>query len=153
MSADDNDRTFSADEARTLASVLDEMIPPSADGRLPGAGALGLVSYVEQALQATPELRSMIVQGLADLDDAARQRHAQPFNTLATPEKVALLNEQGFLIPLMFHIYVGYYQDARVVTALGLPPRPPHPKGYEMQPNDLSLLDVVRRRGKLYRDG
>jgi hypothetical protein len=30
--------------------------------------------------------------------------------------------------------------------------RPPHPKGYEMAPHDLSLLDPVRRREKLYRD-
>ena len=152
MSVDSDDHCFSADEASTLASVLDEIIPPSADGRLPGAGQLGLARYIEQALRKTPELRPMIVQGLADLDEIARRRHAQRFVALARSEKVALLNEQGFLFPLLFHIYVGYYQNPRVVTALGLDPRPPHPKGYEMEPNDLTLLDVVRRRRKLYRE-
>lgn len=152
MSEDSNDPMFSADEASTLASVLDEIIPPSADGRLPGAGQLGLASYIEQALQKAPELRPMIVQGLAELDEAARRRHTQRFVTLSQPEKVALLNEQGFLFPLLFHIYVGYYQNAQVVTALGLDARPPHPKGYEMEPSDLTLLDAVRRRRKLYRE-
>ena len=152
MSADSNDHSFSADEAGTLASVLDEIIPPRADGRLPGAGEIGLAHYIEQALQKAPELRPMIVQGLADLDEAARRRHARRFVALSQQQKVALLNEQGFLFPLLFHIYVGYYQNPRVVTALGLDPRPPHPKGYEMEPNDLTLLDVVRRRRKLYRE-
>ena len=152
MSVDSDDHCFSADEASTLASVLDEIIPPTGDGRLPGAGELGLASYIEQALRKTPELRPMIVQGLADLDEIARRRHAQRFVALSQQEKVALLNEQGFLFPLLFHIYVGYYQNARVLTALGLDPRPPHPKGYEMEPSDLTLLDTVRRRRKLYRD-
>ncbi len=41
----------------------------------------------------------------------------------------------------------------------GFPPareaatRPPHPKGYEMEPTDFSLLDGVRRRERLYREG
>lgn len=151
MSEDSNHRRFSAEEASTLASLLDEIIPPRADG-LPGAGQLGLASYVEQALQKAPELRPMIVQGLADLDAAAHRRHAQRFLALSQQQKVALLNEQGFLFPLLFHIYVGYYQNARVLTALGLDPRPPHPKGYEMRPNDLTLLDAVRGRRKLYRE-
>jgi len=53
MSDETNHPGFSADEQRVLASVLDEIIPPSSDGRLPGAGELGLVSYIEQALQKT----------------------------------------------------------------------------------------------------
>jgi len=152
MSEDGTDNRFSADEASMLASVLDEIIPPRADGTLPGAGQLGLASYIDTALQKAPDLRPVIVQGLADLDEAARRRHAQRFVVLSTQEKVALLNEQGFLFPLLLHIYVGYYQNARVVTALGLDPRPPHPKGYEMEPSDLTLLDAVRRRHKLYRE-
>ena len=41
MSNDRNPR-FSEDERRALSSVLDEIIPPSNDGRFPGAGELGL---------------------------------------------------------------------------------------------------------------
>jgi len=31
-------------------------------------------------------------------------------------------------------------------------PRPPFPKGFTIEEGDWTLLDPVRRRGKLYRD-
>jgi hypothetical protein len=52
---------------------------------------------------------------------------------------------------LVLHAYTGYYQQARVVEALGLEARPPHPEGYRMEPNDFALLERVRRRRRLYR--
>jgi hypothetical protein len=143
---------FSADETRTLASVLDEIIPPSADGRLPGAGDLGLAGYITQAIRQTPEIRPMIAQGLADLDELARGRKAPSFAALPQEDKRQLLSEQGFVLPLALHASGGYYQHPRVVTALGLEARPPHPKGYEMEPTDLAILDAVRRHSKHYRE-
>ena len=53
---------------------------------------------------------------------------------------------------LLVHAYRDYYQHPRVVEALGLEPRPPFPKGFEVAPSDLTLLDPVRRRRKMYRD-
>jgi hypothetical protein len=94
----------------------------------------------------------MIVQGLSDLDESARSRNAPGFAALSREDKLQLLNEQAFVLPLTFHTYAGYYQHTRVVEALGLEARAPHPKGYHMEPNDLSLLDGVRRRPKLYRE-
>jgi len=152
MIDESNNPGFSNDEKRTLASVLDEIIPPSDDGRFPGAGELELAGYVEDALRTTPDLRSMITQGLSDLDKLARSRNVPHFAALAREDKVQLLNEQVFVLPLTFHAYAGYYQNARVLAALGLEARPPHPKGYEMEPNDLTLLDAVRRRPKQYRE-
>ena len=58
----------------------------------------------------------------------------------------------GFLPVLLFQTYQGYYQIPAVLAALGLPPRPPHPKGYEIEPNDLELLEPVRAREKMYRE-
>ncbi len=142
---------FSAAENRTLASVLDEIIPRSGDGTLPGAGELGVAAYIDQALQKAPELRPMITQGLAELEDLARQRYGEAFPELSQEQKVALLNEQTFMLPLTLHTYAGYYQNGRVVEALGLEARAPHPKGYEMEANDLTLLENVRRRPKGYR--
>ena len=143
---------LSEDEQRVLASVLDELVPPSDDGKMPGACQLGLVGYIDAALQKTPELRAMIVQGLADLDASARGRGAPSFAALSRDDKLRLLNEWGFVLPLTLHTYTGYYQHPRVIAALGLEPRPPHPEGYKMEPNDPTLLDAVRRRPKLYRD-
>lgn len=142
---------FSTDERRTLESVLDEIIPPSADGRLPGAGQIGLAADIDAALQKVPDLRAMIAQGLADLDAAARARNAGSFSALAKADKVHLLNEHGFVLPLAFQTYTAYYRHPQVLEALGMEPRAPHPEGYQMPPNDLSLLDAVRHRTKRYR--
>ena len=51
----------------------------------------------------------------------------------------------------MLHTFAGYYQHPRILDALGIAPRAPHPQGYEMAANDLSLLEPVRRRGNMYR--
>jgi hypothetical protein len=142
---------FTAEERRLLARVLDEIVPSRPDGKLPGAGQLGVAEHVERAVRNQAEVRSMIVQGLRALDTLARQRKGQEFAALSRADKVALLNEQTFVFPLMLNAYVGYYQHPRVVAALGLDPRPPHPEGYAMEPNDLTLLDPVRRRSTMCR--
>jgi FAD/FMN-containing dehydrogenase len=149
--------SFSEDQMRTLAAVLDEIIPPRSDGALPGAGTLGVGTSIEHALQHTPDIRAVVVAGLSALDSLATARHARGFATLAHAERLAVLNELastdlGFLLTLTLHGSVGYYQNGRVLEALGHAPRPPHPDGYEVPPNDLTLLEPVRRRPKMYRE-
>ena len=147
-----SDEEFSADAKRILASVLDEIIPPSADGKIPGAGQVGVADYLDRALNAMPGLKSMVADGVVELEAQARARHGRSFAGLSKPEKAQLLGEQGFMMPLTLHCYAGYYHADRVIEALGLEARAPHPKGYEMEPDDFSLLDPVRKRGKLYRE-
>jgi hypothetical protein len=141
------------EEERTLTCILDEIIPASDDGRLPGAGAIGLARTI--ALRA-PELRPAIVQGIADLDERAQVRGAAGFAELPSDARAEVLNEHesvgaGLLRGLIFHTYVSYYQDGRVAIALGLEARPPFPQGYELEAGDFSLLDAVRQRPKLFR--
>ncbi len=148
---------FSPEQARALACLLDEVIPASPDGRLPGAGELGLHDHLATALETMPELRDMVAQSLTALDVLARRRHPRGLEALTETERSAVLAElaasEHAMPPILaLHAFTGYYQHPRVVTALGLEPRPPHPQGYTMQPNDLSLLDPVRRRGKMYRE-
>jgi hypothetical protein len=144
-------------QARTLADILDQVIPPSVDGRLPGAGALGMAANVAQAMQRAPEMELAVLPALDDAESLAGKRHGCGFAQLPDEQRRTLMRElesaHPALIPtLAFHTYVAYYQHPRVIAALGLEARPPHPKGYEMAPNDLGLLDPVRRRGKRYRD-
>ncbi len=153
-SEDTNDSRFSPHEEHELASVLDEIIPPSGDGRLPGAGEAGLVRYLEQH---APELRPTLVQGLAALAELANARGARDFTALSREDRLEALNQlatvqPAFLPGLILQTYAGYYQNDRVLEGLGLEPRPPYPDGYKMEPADPGLLDGVRRRGKLYRD-
>jgi hypothetical protein len=44
-----------------------------------------------------------------------------------------------------------YYRDERVMLSLGLEPRPPFPKGHEVEQGDWSLLDPVRSRKPFWR--
>ncbi len=149
---------FSPDEMQVLRAVLDEIIPAAVGGELPGAGEAGLAEYIEQAVRETPEIANVIRPALAALDQLARERTGQGFGALAGPQRRPVIAEfssqdVAFFLTMMFHAYSGYYQHERVVEGLGLEARPPHPKGYVVQPSDLDgLLQAVRQRPKLYRD-
>jgi hypothetical protein len=141
----------------SLACVLDLLIPSSGDGRMPGAGELGLAVQIERVLARDPGLRAVVAAGIEALEDLARERGAPAFAALAGSERLAALNEvaaaqPGFLPGLLFHTYVAYYQEGRVLEGLGLDPRPPFPTGHVLEPFDATLLEPARRRGKLYRD-
>lgn len=148
---------FSAHELDTLAAVLDQVIPPSSDGRLPGAGFLAHGERFGSVIRLLPGLDLGLVGGLAACDEVARKRGAADYVSLADDDRLAVLNEVaaadgGFVPSLMFLAYTTYYVEDRVLVALDLEPRPPHPQGFTMPPNDLSLLGPVRARGKLWRD-
>jgi len=148
---------LSPEDELTLASVLDEIVPPSAERKLPGAGEIGLVRAVVDAAKQNPALAPIVLQGLAALDELARDRRGHGFRALRPEERTALFRElaakeEGFVQSLIFPLYIAYYQHPRVLEALGMEARPPHPKGYEIEPFDPSLLEPVRRRPKLYRD-
>lgn len=157
MSTETDDRRFSAAEERSLARVLDEVIPPSGDGRLPGAGEVGLAARLGGILAATPGLRDEVVRGLAGLDGLARERGAESFAELSAEQRSAVLAESessggSLRSTLLFPTFIAYYQEPRVLEGLGIEPRPPFPLGYELAPFDESLLEPVRRRAKMYRD-
>jgi len=56
-----------------------------------------------------------------------------------------------FFSDLVTHTYSGYYCNPLIIRILSLDVRPPQPRGYELEPIDLSLLDRVRQRKPLYR--
>jgi hypothetical protein len=148
---------FSADDERALAILLDDIIPPGGARNLPGAGELGIASFVAEFARTMPVLQPVIEQGLATLARLAASRDSGAFAALSAADRAAVTSElnaadPAFLGTLTFVAYVGYYKHPTIVAALGLEPRAPHPKGYEMEPNDLSLLEPVRRRGRMYRE-
>jgi hypothetical protein len=146
--------TFTPAQRAALAGVLDAIVPRSADARLPGAGELGLADAVEEKLGA---MRQFIARALEVLDALARERSGAAFASLAQDERQEVLNthaatDPAFLGGLVFQTYCAYYQHPRVVAALGLAARPPHPEGYSLEQPDLeALLAPVRERHKLYR--
>lgn len=143
----------SDDLERGLACVLDTLLPPTPDGRVPGAGALGL----GESLAAKADLAEVIRVGLIGLDRLARERGASDFASVAPEQRAELLEalaatDPGFVPALVFHGYVAYYQHPQVVEALGLEARPPHPAGYPIEPWDQGLLEPVRGRTRLFRE-
>ena len=148
---------WSDEHGKLLAHVLDGIIPPSADGRLPGAGALGLASEIGPTIGASEEQRGLLEAALDALDALARERLGAGYAALAPEDRSEVLTAYAeanpvFVPGLMFPVYVAYYQHPQVLEALGLEPRPPYPKGYEIEPSNLSdLLEGVRSREQFYR--
>lgn len=130
-----------------LDLILDTLIPPSRDGRMPGAGSLGLAAALRETSSAAGDVVSA---GLA----AAQ---ARDFAALDPAGRVAALREieaelPAFVATLYLPACAAYYQHPAAQAGLGLEARPPHPKGYELEPGNLDALERVRARGKLYRD-
>ena len=157
MSDTEAGHQFSAAELATFAAVLDQIIPPSSDGKFPGAGFLAGGERLAGIIRLMPGLDLALLGGIAAADELARKRGAASYAALPAAERGAVLNEVaasdgGFVPSLMFVAFTTYYVEERVVEALELEARPPHPKGFVMGADDPSLLEPVRRRGKLYRE-
>lgn len=151
------DDGLTADESRTLESLLDVLVPPSEDGRLPGAGALDLGEHVARTLRRMPVLRPVLEYGLSALAALAAERRAGGLAAMTLAERTEVMRDfaasDQFLLPaLLFLVYSGYYAQPQVAAALGFEARPPHPEGYAMPANDLAILEPVRRRRGMYRE-
>jgi hypothetical protein len=49
---------------------------------------------------------------------------------------------------MLRHVYLAYYQHPMVLAAVGEPPRPPFPEGFELEPTDPELLAALLARKK-----
>jgi hypothetical protein len=141
---------LSADQCRSLRRLAEIMVPVSDEYGVPSAGdeaifadilkSLGRdAGHVEVVLRA---LDAMAGGSFADLDPQRQDAVA------------AQLHERGgeALTRLGRILLQCYYRDDRVMRSLGMEPRPPYPRGFEVEEGDWSLLDPVRARPKLYRD-
>lgn len=143
----DEDYDLGEERRERLAAVLDLLIPPDRQRGMPGAGEV-CVEAIEAALRTSPGHRLTVEPGLdlfADRESGLGTRDAA----------LAAVQEEtpGFVPTLLFLTYSAYYQHPRVIEALGLEARPPHPRGFEMAASDLdALLAKVRSRGRLYRE-
>ena len=135
-----------SDDLRAIAGLI---IPASAEFDVPGADDPAIQADIVATLgrdaghvrEALDQLARLAGQPLASLDPARREAvalelRAQGGATVATLTRVVLQC---------------YYRDDRVVRSLGLEPRPPYPKGHELEQGDWSLLDPVRARPPFWR--
>ena len=137
-----------------LDLVLNMIVPPSADGRMPGAAEVGVPDYL--IAEAADGLRQF-KQELERLDAQARIHFGRGFARLQDAERWQVVakmraEEPLYMSRLVAEVLACYYQHDRVLAGLGMEARPPYPKGYAVPESDLTLLEPVRARGKIYRD-
>ena len=148
-----SDAPLTSQQRRNLDIVLAMIVPASADGRKPSAAEVDVLGYIRA--HESESLASLGAE-LDRIDAEAQARHGGSFAVLAAERRQALVDElrhqePQFLRNLALQTVTCYYGDDRVLQSLGLEVRPPFPKGYEVPVGDLTLLEPVRRRGRIYR--
>ncbi|MBL4868831.1 MAG: hypothetical protein JKY67_20905 [Pseudomonadales bacterium] len=149
MTGDDNiiitDNPLNNIQKDKLSSLLEVLIPASDDGMLPSAAELDFLRYLQlNTAEAIPAL----VQLLDGLDEQ--------FSTLSK-EMQNLAVEQfstghGRLFKMIvLQVFACYYQNEQVQKGLRMEAGPLFPRGNDVKPNDLSLLDPVIARSHSYR--
>lgn len=138
-------------DADLLSAILDLLIPPRADGRLPGAGALGLAETIAADLSTDTNYRPGVESGLAALQEAASERDPAGFLALAGEDRRAVFQAQlqqhpALLRGIMHHLNLAYYAHPTVLAGLDQPARPPFPEGYEIEQTDPALLALLESR-------
>jgi hypothetical protein len=146
--------TLNANQSAALKVVLNLIIAPSKDGRLPGAAEYDIFAYI---LEFTPSAIPTLLTELAQLEASAQSQFSAPFAALALSDVQGIVDDRRgadaqFMAELAQQTITCYYQQDQVVETIGLQARPPFPQGYEIAIGDLSLLDPVRARGQIYRD-
>ncbi|MCS5570123.1 MAG: gluconate 2-dehydrogenase subunit 3 family protein [Pseudomonadales bacterium] len=149
-----SDAVLDSDQQRTFGAILDMIIPASGDGRFPSAAETDVLGYVAKT---DPKLLETVRIELDRLNTMSENLHGLVFGDAHETVRQELLDEirgkePQFLRGLALQTVTCYYQDDRVMEAIGMEARPPFPKGYEVVAGDLSLLDPVRARGQVYRD-
>ena len=145
---------FVAAQRELLVSVLNRLVP-AADA-FPGAGDLGVASYFDRVVGQSAALKRLFAQGLVQVTLESQAQYAQPFTALLEGQGEAVLRHVEATAPEFFealvtHTYSGYYSHPAIVQFLGMEGRPPQPRGYHLEPLDLSLLDNIKLRQPIYR--
>jgi hypothetical protein len=147
---------FAATQCDLLVAALNHLVP--AAGAFPGAGDLGVVSYLDRVVGQSATLKRLFTQGLVQITLRSQAQYAQPFTTLTAEQGEAVLRHVETTAPEFFealvtHTYSGYYSHPTIVQLLGLEGRAPQPRGYHLEPLDLRLLDNIKQRQPIYRQG
>lgn len=142
------------DQLRNLTGLLNMIIPPDPNKGMPGAGELDFIAYLSEF--AANQIDAICLE-LDELNQAAKRHYQCTFADLHESDREGLIDRLRTENPLFaqriaVQTMACYYQADPVVVALGMEARPPFPKGNEVVAGDLSLLDPVRRRKKIYRE-
>ncbi len=83
-------RFFTLDEARALASMVDQIVPPDQDA---GAVWAGIVTYIDRQLCGPYEsLQKVYRQGLAGVDQMSQSLYGKVFADVESHQQIELLH-------------------------------------------------------------
>ena len=138
---------------QTLDAVLEVIVPADQARGLPSAREVGVLDYLQAH---AGDYWQPLGSDLDRLDEFAYRQFAQHFADLSVAERARVAHlmrngDPGFLRRLALEAVTCYYQDDRVMLALGLEPRAPAPKGYDTYAGDFSLVEPVVARGEIWR--
>jgi hypothetical protein len=145
------DNPLSEQQKEMLAIVVDMMIP--AEGEMPSAADPLIMTAI---IEGMGDNAYLVVQALSKLNELSSEKYKRLFAQLDSGQRdeiiTAFKSSHTELVQLIQYCTASqYYLDDRVVQALGMEARSPHPGGYNVEATDWSLLDVVRGREKIYR--
>lgn len=133
-------------ELGLLRQIAGRMIPASQSLGIPGADDPVIFAAIAESLNRQGATMKALLSSAADQNwtETISAGDDQLFTRLksADPASFALLVRT---------VAQEYYRDDRIMVSLGMEPRPPFPKGYEVPEGDWSLLDPVRQRGEIWR--
>lgn len=145
----ESDNSLTQAETRDLHALVAQMIPASRTYSVPGADDDLIFADILRSLERdTADARTALAL-LAGMSGGSFA--ALPPGRRA--EVAAAFKKEGGapLLALNRVVLLCYYRDDRVMRSLGQEPRPPFPKGHEVEQGDWSLLDQVRHRAPFYR--
>ncbi len=149
-----SDSGLTETQSRTLKALLGIIIPEDAERGMPSAAEMDVVGYVSEF---APGQMDAICRDLDGVEELAQKRLGTAFGALSHDDASELIeasraSQPGLARALIIQTLSCYYQDDRVVAALGYPAGPPFPTGNTVESGDLSLLDPVKKRGRIYRE-
>ncbi len=146
-----SDQPFNDLDRQLLARVAELIIGQDPADKMPPVTGEQIMGEI---LQIAAGFERPIRKGLQSLRSHADN---EGLGSIADIPSQALQNlmetsqMRSMLRAMMQVVAQAYYQNSAVLEALGFEPRPPFPKGHELEEGDWSLLDEVRQRQPFYR--
>src|SRR5579884_3160506 len=130
---------LTAEEWKTLSSVMDEIIPHS--DSMPAASEVGGVEYLQKLCRSLPGLSDDLKQSLAKVDELSRSHFGKTFGSLTKTKRTQALAEMEKAKPKLFAVlrdytYEAYYIQPRVWKLIDYTFYPTNEGGPKMKPFD-----------------